>query len=139
MYGRGMKNYFLQVKAYVENTYDDVPWTIEGLNYPPSDINRFLASLCSTIWMIGIVLVLGGSTIFKSFGMAEPEFMTFVNNNKMMVFFGLFMCNSMGNNLLATGAFEIYVDNQLMFSKLQTGRLPGAEDIAMIVSRYLKR
>jgi selT/selW/selH-like putative selenoprotein len=30
---------------------------------------------------------------------------------------------------LATGAFEIYIDDTLVFSKLKSGHLPSAEDV----------
>lgn len=46
-----------------------------------------------------------------------------------MAFFILFLINSFGNSQLATGAFEIYLNDVLVYSKLETGRLPTPRDL----------
>eukprot|EP00633_Aureoumbra_lagunensis_P000234 CAMPEP_0197287694 /NCGR_PEP_ID=MMETSP0890-20130614/4309_1 /TAXON_ID=44058 ORGANISM="Aureoumbra lagunensis, Strain CCMP1510" /NCGR_SAMPLE_ID=MMETSP0890 /ASSEMBLY_ACC=CAM_ASM_000533 /LENGTH=84 /DNA_ID=CAMNT_0042757667 /DNA_START=756 /DNA_END=1010 /DNA_ORIENTATION=- len=47
----------------------------------------------------------------------------------MMAFGAVWIMNNLAAQLVATGAFEIYVDDNLVFSKLETGRLPTASDI----------
>jgi len=45
----------------------------------------------------------------------------------------IIVCMLLGNNvvssLMSTGAFEVFLDNKLIFSKLQTGGMPSAQDI----------
>ena len=37
--------------------------------------------------------------------------------------------NMLRNSLASTGAFEVFADGQLVFSKLQSGRMPTAEEL----------
>lgn len=58
-----------------------------------------------------------------------PGMIREMNNNKPAMFMMLFVINSMGNSLSATGAFEIYLNDRLVFSKLQMGRFPNGPDL----------
>lgn len=40
------------------------------------------------------------------------------------------------NSLLQSGAFEIYVNNNLEFSKLKGGNMPAIEDINTLLAKY---
>ena len=43
---------------------------------------------------------------------------------------GLFLGGNMLSNMIgSTGAFEVYYKEKLIYSKLQSGRVPTAEDI----------
>ena len=81
------------------------------------------------LWIFGIALLFVGETIFKTMGITEPEWFVWMKNNKVATFIGLFMMNNVGNSQLTTGAFELYYNDELIFSKLATGRVPNANDI----------
>lgn len=53
-----------------------------------------------------------GETIFQMLKMEEPEFYQSMKTNKMTAFMLLFLLNNVGNSMLTTGAFEIYVDGE---------------------------
>lgn len=91
-----------------------------------------IAQASSYLWFAGLGLVFGGNYLFKFLGVAEPELYHKVKQNQAMVLAALFILNSMGNSQLATGAFEIYIDEQLVFSKLAVGRTPTQEDIMQV-------
>lgn len=61
----------------------------------------------------------------------------YVNENKFQVgIFAFFGSSMIQNNLLATGAFEVYVNGKLEFSKLEQNRMPEWGDITqMFASR----
>ena len=40
------------------------------------------------------------------------------------------------NSMLQSGAFEIYVNDNLEFSKLNGGKMPDIDDINAILARY---
>lgn len=68
------------------------------------------------------------------FGVDEPPALYRQIKDKQMMFLGvLFMINNLGNSMLATGAFEVYADGVLVFSKLQEGRAPSEQDIHNII------
>lgn len=60
-----------------------------------------------------------------------------IQQNRGMVIGAGFMLNMIGNSLLQTGAFEVYVDGELVFSKLKTGYLIPTEQIAALVRQRL--
>lgn len=130
-----MRNYFLQVRKFILDNYSNIDWQINGDNYPPTERAIFIANMTSYLWIIGIALLMGGSFIFKALGVPEPRFYVEMNNNKVACFIVLFMLNSWGNSGLATGAFEIYYNNNLIYSKLETGRLPTGEDLIYIFTQ----
>jgi len=56
----------------------------------------------------------------------------------MMIIIGLFLLgNSLKGMITNTGAFEIYLDQTVLFSKLQSGYVPSNEDILMFIERRI--
>lgn len=107
---------------------------ITGALHPPSTNAQIIAQITSFAWIGGLALAFGGAQIFKMLGMNEPELYRKVKENQTMFLLSLFILNSVGNSGLSTGAFEIFVDDKLVFSKLATGRTPGPEDIESIMA-----
>jgi hypothetical protein len=58
-------------------------------------------------------------------GVPVPPWQEYLTANKMSTC-GMtwFMGNTLAQNLVSTGAFEVYYDGDLVFSKLLTGKLP---------------
>ena len=80
------------------------------------------------LWIVGIGMMFAGDMFIKMLGFTqEPELYTKMKNNKMIVGGALFVLNNIGTNLMNTGAFEVYLNNELVYSKLQTGQPPSAE------------
>jgi selT/selW/selH-like putative selenoprotein len=124
-----MHKYFLEVRQFIESQYPIFHDNISGGNYPPPLYAQYIAQFTSYIWLLGIVVLIGGSKMLKTLGIPEPDFIHWMENNKGIVFFGLFMLNSVGNSMITTGAFEIYLNDELIFSKLNGGHVPNGEDI----------
>lgn len=129
-----MANNFRSLKHFVESKYPDFVGNVYGEVYPPSPINVAIAQLASYVWFAGIALMLGGTVIFGQLGIPTPEIVVKMNNNKPVAFMALFIMNSVANSLIATGAFEIYVNEELIFSKLQTGRFPNADELIAAIN-----
>jgi selT/selW/selH-like putative selenoprotein len=90
---------------------------------------EMIASVSNLIWLFGIALLFGGSYIFKALDVPEPKYYVAMKENPVMSFGVLFVINSFGASQLSTGAFEITLDGVVIFSKLQSGRLPQLVDI----------
>jgi thioredoxin reductase-like selenoprotein T len=129
-----MRNNFLGLKSFVESKFPQFLGNIHGEVYPPPAVNVMIATLAGYIWFIGIALTMGGNQIFGALGMPVPDIVKTMNENKVPTFMTLFVINSLGNSLIATGAFEIYVNDQLIFSKLQTGRFPNGEELVQLIN-----
>ena len=124
-----MRNNFLSLQNFVESKYPDFAGNVFGEVYPPHPVSVMIAQVASYVWFAGIALMLGGTVIFEKLGMPVPQIIVQMNNNKPVAFFLLFVMNSLANSLIATGAFEIYVNDDLIFSKLQTGRFPNGDEL----------
>lgn len=89
----------------------------------------FAAQVAGMAQIACVVLLMGGEKVFQLFGAPTPEWYHSVAENKMMAFGAVWMANNMAAQMVATGAFEIYLDGQIAFSKLDAGRLPSAGDV----------
>lgn len=130
-----MQKYFHEVKKFVETRAPEFRGHIRGDLYPPPQYAILLNTLCGYLWFIGISFLFAGSSILKYFGIDEPWWMVWINSNRLQCFMALFLLNSVASSLIATGAFEIYLDGDLVFSKLESKRFPSAEDLLSILSR----
>ena len=58
----------------------------------------------------------------QAIGVSVPEIVKKMQDSKFMYGFGIWMIgNNLQSALVTTGAFEISIDNQVIYSKLQTG------------------
>ncbi len=63
-------------------------------------------------------------------GIPKPAFVDKLKGNKMTALFGTFFVgNTIINSLVSSGAFEILLDGEVVFSKLSSGRMPTVEEI----------
>lgn len=76
-----------------------------------------------------VLFSLAGEWIFEKMGWPLPDFHAQLKENKMMMFLGFMMLGQLSGQLIATGAFEIELDGNVVFSKLELGRMPNTDDI----------
>lgn len=127
---------FHQLREFLESRNSKLIGFVEGANYPPPKEKQMLVQVFSFFFLAGIALLLGGDMIFQMLSMQEPEFYVTMKANKMTAFLLLFLLNNVGNSMLTTGAFEIFIDGELAFSKLATGRFPSGEDLVRIMAEH---
>lgn len=124
-----MKNNFLGLQSFVEGKFPEFEGNVYGEVYPPPPLSILIAQMAGYVWFFGVIFLMGGESIFQAIGVPMPQFVREISNNKVPAFIFLFVMNSFANSLIATGAFEIYVNEELIFSKLQTGRFPRADEL----------
>jgi len=78
--------------------------------------------------MIGMVLIFFGETLAQKVNIPQiKDICLWISQNKMQTFIGLYVMNLIGSNLLQTGAFEIWVQDEQIWSKIETGKLPDMQ------------
>jgi selT/selW/selH-like putative selenoprotein len=105
---------------------------VRGENYPPKPVYAAVAKFVGVLWILGMAFAVLNEKLFSLLGVRNlmgEELIRKVVENKMMVLVGLFMLNNMSQNLIATGAFEVYFDGEIVHSKLDTGAVPTVEQI----------
>jgi|TARA_B110000977_G_scaffold128709_1_gene164249 selT/selW/selH-like putative selenoprotein len=100
-------------------------------NYPPSTFAVAASKAVNLGTFACIGLTHFGDAISTAFGfVATPEFVTNLQSNKMGSTMGAwFVGNTVSTNLLNTGAFEVFYDGEVIFSKNGEKRLPTIPEI----------
>lgn len=103
---------------------------VVGSNYPPTAVNVALSKLVGFGTMGAVATTFFGEKIFEMLGMPRPEFVQSMQSNKMGSCMGAwFLGNTVSQNLLNTGAFEVYYNGEVIFSKMEQKRLPNIPEI----------
>lgn len=99
---------------------------IEGDLFPPTWSAQLMSQLLSYTFFIGLFLVFAGEWFFSSVLSSDAGLraVRFMKANQVVTMIILMGCNMMANSLISTGAFEVFFNNQLVFSKLATGHAP---------------
>eukprot|EP00053_Salpingoeca_punica_P023404 m.9918 g.9918 ORF g.9918 m.9918 type:complete len:117 (-) comp5098_c0_seq1:530-880(-) len=114
--------------------------SVVGEYYPPSDTRVRLAGLIQVVYIAVIVSVVFGARIFPALGLNTPPFIANMQDNPLVWCFVIyFVGNTIATNLLNTGAFEIFCNGQLVWSKLQQGRLPSVYELYERLDSILAR
>jgi selT/selW/selH-like putative selenoprotein len=99
----------------------------QGQNFPLPPLTSFLSQLTGYLQIGLIAFALLGHRIQA---VAQHPLYQRFQENRMFVMLGLYFgLNFLQSYLTSTGAFEVYVDDQLVFSKLQVQRLPTLEEL----------
>jgi len=116
----------MKTAKYLRNYYPEAQ--IEGGIYPPPDLNTFIASIASYLFIFGMIVIFFGEAIAQRVNIPQiKDICLWISQNKMQTFIGLYVINLIGSNLLQTGAFEVWVQDELIWSKIETGRLPDMQ------------
>ena len=84
-----------------------------------------------------IAFIVAGQQIFQAIQQPLPAFYHRVAENKWQWGMGVwFIGNQVSNTLISTGAFEIYVNDRLEYSKLASGQMPEGHIVAQILKKY---
>ena len=102
--------------------------------YPPSNFAVLINNLATALWLGGSVLLFFSSSILKALQVPEST-ISYIDSNKMMLFMGLFFINNLASNMMKSGAFEIYLNDELVYSKLETGRMPQVQQLLNILDK----
>lgn len=105
--------------------------------FPPPPLNQTIAQISQYIFFIGLILIFFGETIAQNVtNMPQVrELCNYISQNKMQAFIVLYVINLIGSNLLSTGAFEVYVQDELIWSKLESGTLPNNQYLLQEISK----
>ena len=100
---------------------------VAGENFPASNLRLTLSSLVGMIQMAVLLLTVGGG-FFQP--IRDHPLYALMQRYKILIILGAFVgLNIVKSVLEATGAFEVFLNGELIFSKLETGRFPGVEEL----------
>ncbi|GAB5368664.1 hypothetical protein AAMO2058_001339000 [Amorphochlora amoebiformis] len=110
---------------------------VRGEIYPPAQLNQFLSQVCMYMLFTMVAMMFIGDNLFKTLDFPLGSRMCrFLKENFSTTMILAFILNMAAQQLVQTGAFEIQIDDQLVFSKLETGRLPTMDLLNTWSTKY---
>lgn len=104
---------------------------ISGEQHLPAQPIVFVAQSLQMLFWMGLGLGVTGTV--QSFPVVGP----WVMENKGAGLGALFFLNVISGQLMSTGAFEVYLDGEILHSKLETGKLPDVRSLLRILDSKL--
>lgn len=115
-----MRRNFEELRSFLHAHYPALAEakSIRGELYPPPPMAQAMATIGSYAQVGGLVSVFLGSFIFDRLGVPEPFFVPAMRRNPVATIVGLTVASSFCGSLSATGAFEVSIDGEVVFSRL---------------------
>ncbi|KAL7886130.1 hypothetical protein AOLI_G00064250 [Acnodon oligacanthus] len=108
---------FQEYSRSINQLYPDI--RIEGENYPPKPVNKYVANFISYFKLLAIALIVTGQNPFQMLGVDTPRVWSWTQENKIFsCLMAFFLSNMLETNFLSTGAFEITLNDVPIWSKL---------------------
>jgi len=107
---------------------------LSSSEYPPTPINSLIAKVLSYTQYAILIIMFFGDFIFTQLKITPPPIYHQMKEKRfMVVMIVMLLGNNIYNMLMSTGAFEVYIDNSIVFSKLTTGRMPTPQEIEALL------
>jgi len=126
-----MQRNFVSAKMYLEGEFPGIH--VDGENYPPPPIIELFMKLLQAIQLFAMGLIVFGDVFwtnilrFRSVPAFYHKIKEYYFQMGLLVFF---VIPQMLNKYIITGAFEMILDGVIVYSKLETGRMPNAGELS---------
>lgn len=127
----------MTTKHMLEEAFPGI--TVTLANHPPPLLNRLMGIVIPILQVGVIVIIMGGEQIFPKLGYMRPPlwYYSLRSNRQGTIITTWFLGNYIKSCLKNSGAFEVFCDGELIFSKLMEQRFPGEFKLRELVSRKL--
>lgn len=133
----GYSKVFQEYSRAISQLYPDI--RIEGENYPPKPLSKYIANFVSYFKLLAIALIVSGQNPFPFLGMDTPRIWFWSQDNKIFsCLMTFFLSNMVETHFLSTGAFEVALNDVPIWSKLQSGHVPNIQELFQILDNHLK-
>ncbi|CAL2045043.1 unnamed protein product [Caenorhabditis brenneri] len=132
----GYKQAFMQFSDLANEKYPDI--LIDGDNFAPALWKTYLAQAIGIVKSVLLIIIMTGTNPFETLGFGYPQLLQRAHNNKLS--FGMLLyllANMIESCLLSTGAFEIFLNGEQIWSKIETGRVPSPEEFIQLIDAKL--
>jgi len=127
----------MELRKYLEGSYPELRGRITGENYPIPPAAAAFANFVSIAQVFLMATVFMGDAVWNyvPFFSGPPDWYFAMKENSAVVVIGAFLVvPTIAQKYVTTGAFEIILDGQVVFSKLELGRFPNGNDIMEIMT-----
>ncbi|KAL4438383.1 hypothetical protein ABPG74_009422 [Tetrahymena malaccensis] len=103
---------------------------VEGTEYPITAQKQLICNIITAIQYGGIALMFFGDALFQMIKITPPQWYYSLKENKWTTIIFFFMVGNMIiSQISQSGAFEVFCNDNLIFSKIQSNRMPSLNEI----------
>ncbi|KAL9255048.1 SelT-like protein [Drosera capensis] len=126
----------VNMKNMLENQFPGIHVVLA--NYPPSPPKRILAKVMPVVQIGAVALLVAGDQIFPRLGVVPPPWFYSLRANRFGTISAVWLLgNFFQSYLQSSGAFEVYLDAEPIFSKLKEQRFPGEIELRDLVGKRI--
>jgi selT/selW/selH-like putative selenoprotein len=139
------KGYYNQLATQLQQLYGEgqqPPFRASASTYPPSLPRRAAAGAATVAQAAALAVTLAGDKVLPAIGVDPVPSWYETTVKPRRTTFALaswFVPNLARQAAESTGAFEVFWDGELLFSKLRLGRFPTAEELAAAIDKRVER
>eukprot|EP01017_Pseudomicrothorax_dubius_P012652 TRINITY_DN15323_c0_g1_i1.p1 TRINITY_DN15323_c0_g1~~TRINITY_DN15323_c0_g1_i1.p1 ORF type:complete len:121 (+),score=29.68 TRINITY_DN15323_c0_g1_i1:185-547(+) len=114
--------------------------TITKVNHPKPLAKTILSWVVYIAQGLVVLFIYSGEQLIpKIFKLPAPAILAKLKQKQFVVIMAVIMVGGwISNWLTATGAFEVSIEDKLIFSKLTTGHLPGNAELKTLIDRFIQ-
>ncbi|KAG2765610.1 hypothetical protein PC129_g13612 [Phytophthora cactorum] len=131
----GYQQNFNQIKTYLEDTFPHLVDRVYGANYEVDPYKMMVAQFLGYAQATAMILLLFGEYLLPALGV-DVTMLRWARDNRIAAFFIVVLMGTAASSLTASGAFEIYFNDELIFSRLETGRWPTLLEVSNSIGEY---
>lgn len=125
-------NIYQQFRAQIRRMYPNTE--VYGSEYPLGPTKKIISTVLTYTQYGFIGLMMFGGRIPA---VAEHPLYLRVQQNRWMYFIGAYLLTNTAQKFLTqSGAFEVYINDELVFSKLTQNRMPTIQEIMTKMKQY---
>lgn len=124
----GYRQAFDEVTKMLNSNFPDIK--VIGELHQPGFIKSQIVNILFITKIAVLAMIYMNINPFTYLQMETPRWWNYLTQSKvsssLMI---LFLANSIESNMMSTGAFEIYYNDLPIWSKIETGKMPTAQDL----------
>mmetsp|Transcript_25593 Transcript_25593/g.59433 ORF Transcript_25593/g.59433 Transcript_25593/m.59433 type:complete len:145 (-) Transcript_25593:1646-2080(-) len=127
-----MKRNFLTCRDFIEREFPELKGKVTGENYPTAPIIELLQQILQGVQLLTMALIIFGDslwTVILRFSRVPQWYYPLKDHGYQVCFAIFYLLPQLLGRFIISGAFEVYIDEELVFSKLESGRMPEENDI----------
>ncbi|XP_073009759.1 selT-like protein [Typha latifolia] len=126
----------MTMKKMLETSFPGLHVVLE--NYPPTLPKRLLSKVVPIVQVGAIGIVMAGDQIFPRLGMTPPPLYFTLRANRFGAMATTWLLGNFVQSFLqSSGAFEVYCNGDLVFSKLEEQRFPSEFELRELIGNKL--
>uniref|UniRef100_A0A0D9V7F7 SelT-like protein n=1 Tax=Leersia perrieri TaxID=77586 RepID=A0A0D9V7F7_9ORYZ len=126
----------MTVKQMLETSFPGIHVVLE--NYPPPFPKNTLSKAVPFLQVGAMATLMAGDQIFPRFGMVPPPWYYSLRANRFGTMATIWLFGNFAQSFLqSSGAFEVYCNGQLVFSKLSEQRFPSEFELRELIGNRL--